>query len=122
MSTVSTPTPASADSGPAPEVPVGDVDQAIEAQRLAAEATHLKQAMATQPVLDHARGMIMALTPCPAATAWEILIEVSQHTHTRLPKIATALTATTNENEPLPKNVEKALATALRHHRPTPNR
>ncbi|AGP56316.1 ANTAR domain-containing protein [Streptomyces rapamycinicus] len=96
-----------------------DRTEGIKADRLAEEAAQLRQAMETRPVIDQARGMVMALCPCPADAAWEILVEVSQNTNIKLRDIAAHLVATT-EHQPLPKGLERALAVAFRHHRPSP--
>ncbi|WP_413115959.1 ANTAR domain-containing protein [Streptomyces sp. CY1] len=95
-------------------------DQGLKADWLAEEAAQLRQAMETRPVIDQARGMVMALCPCPSDAAWEVLVEVSQNTNTKLRDIAADLVATT-EQPPLSKDVQKALAVALHHHRPNPD-
>lgn len=74
--------------------------------------------METRPVIDQARGMVMALCPCPADVAWEVLVEVSQNTNIKLREIAANLVATT-EHQPLSPDVERALAVACRQRRPS---
>nr|WP_274598873.1 ANTAR domain-containing protein [Streptomyces albus] len=79
------------------------------------ETDQLRQAMRTRPVIDQARGMLMALTPCTPATAWEVLVEVSQHTNTKLRDIAAELVATAYE-KPLPRHIREALLEAMARH------
>lgn len=73
--------------------------------------------MDTRPEIDQARGMIMALVPCSAEDAWEILVETSQHTNVKLREVAAHLVATTTGTQ-LPGDVGKELAAAFRRHRP----
>ncbi|WAP57253.1 ANTAR domain-containing protein [Streptomyces sp. S465] len=89
---------------------------AAEVAQLAEETAQLREAMASRPVIDQARGMVMAMVPCPAETAWEVLVETSQHTNTKLRDVATQLVATT-ERRRLAPEVEKAMAAAFRRHR-----
>ncbi|MWA15908.1 ANTAR domain-containing protein [Streptomyces sp. BA2] len=72
--------------------------------------------MESHPSIDQARGMLMTLGPCTADEAWEILVEVSQHSNTKLRAVAEELIATT-EGEPLPTPVRVALGEALRRRR-----
>lgn len=57
--------------------------------------------------------MLMLLGPCTAEEAWEVLVEVSQRSNTKLRAVAEELIATT-EGEPLISPVREALAESLR--------
>ncbi|WP_051716840.1 ANTAR domain-containing protein [Streptomyces megasporus] len=95
--------------------PVGELD------RLRAEVAQLRRAMATRPVIDQARGMVMAAGRCTPRIAWEVLVEVSQHTNTKLHTVAARLVATT-AGDPLPEPIRAALHTALRRRSRGPHR
>lgn len=88
-------------------------DEVAEIKALRTEVNDLHRAMESHPSIDQARGMLMTLGPCTADEAWEILVEVSQHSNTKLRAVAEELIATT-EGDPLPGPVRKALAEALR--------
>jgi hypothetical protein len=82
------------------------------ADLLESENAQLRQAMETRPLIDQARGMVMAIGPCPPDQAWQVLTQVSQHTNTKLREVAAALVATT-QGDPLPSPINKALDSAL---------
>lgn len=87
-------------------------DEVAEIKTLRTEVNDLHRAMESHPSIDQARGMLMTLGPCTADEAWEILVEVSQHSNTKLRSVADELIATT-EGEPLPSPVRAALGVAL---------
>ncbi|MFF1696307.1 ANTAR domain-containing protein [Streptomyces sp. NPDC058257] len=87
-------------------------DEAAEIKALRTEVNELHRAMESHPSIDQARGMLMSLGPCTAEEAWEILVEVSQLSNTKLRAVAEELIATT-EGEPLPGPVRAALSKAL---------
>ncbi|GGV25540.1 ANTAR domain-containing protein [Streptomyces longisporoflavus] len=87
-------------------------DEVAEIKVLRTEVNDLHRAMESHPAIDQARGMLMMLGPCTADEAWEVLVEVSQHSNTRLRAVAEELIATT-EGEPLPGAVRAALRQAL---------
>ncbi|MEV8565519.1 ANTAR domain-containing protein [Streptomyces sp. NPDC051322] len=106
------------DAAPAqqPHGTPGEAAWCAELDQLRAEVGQLRQAMKTRPVIDQARGMVMVLGPCSSQTAWEVLVEVSQHSNTKLRDVAEALVATaTGESMPCP--VGDALTGALRRLR-----
>ncbi|MFF3645682.1 ANTAR domain-containing protein [Streptomyces sp. NPDC002564] len=74
--------------------------------RLRTENEQLRQALAGRPVIDQARGMLMAMVPCTEARAWELLVDVSQHCNIKLRDVAAALVATT-EDRPLPEGMRR---------------
>ncbi|MGW5736837.1 MULTISPECIES: ANTAR domain-containing protein [Streptomyces] len=88
-------------------------DEVSEIRALRTEVNELHRAMESHPSIDQARGMLMTLGPCTADEAWEILVEVSQHSNTKLRAVADELIATT-EGEPLPGPIRAALNEALR--------
>ncbi|MEV6793241.1 ANTAR domain-containing protein [Streptomyces sp. NPDC051320] len=87
-----------------------------EVDQLRAEVDQLRQTMKTRPVIDQARGMVMALGRCSSQRAWEVLVEVSQHSNTKLRHVAESLVASaTGASMPCP--VGDALNVALRRLR-----
>ncbi|MDJ1131540.1 ANTAR domain-containing protein [Streptomyces iconiensis] len=102
--------------GTAAEHGSGGSGQPAEVDRLRAEVTDLRRAMETHPVIDQARGMVMALGPCTADEAWEVLVEVSQSTNVKLREVAADLVATP-EGEELPAPIRRAMATSLKRRR-----
>ncbi|MGP3976820.1 ANTAR domain-containing protein [Streptomyces sp. 8N114] len=89
---------------------------AAQVEELSAEVGQLRQALETRPVIDQARGMVMALAPCDAEAAWQVLVRVSQHSNIKLRSVAAALVAGA-EGTPVPKPVRKNLAAALHRMR-----
>ncbi|MFG2321457.1 ANTAR domain-containing protein [Streptomyces sp. NPDC048568] len=78
------------------------------------EVDQLRRAIASRPVIDQARGVLMALHACTSDEAWGILREASQLSNTKLRDVAAAVTAgTENEGPPPPPEVRAALRTAL---------
>lgn len=88
-------------------------DDVAEIRALRTEVNDLHIAMESHPSIDQARGMLMLLGPCTAEEAWEVLVEVSQRSNTKLRAVAEELIATT-EGEPLISPVREALAESLR--------
>ncbi|MDK1348976.1 ANTAR domain-containing protein [Streptomyces sp. 378] len=84
-----------------------------EVVELRAENEHLGRALASRAVIDQARGMMMALAPCPSDRAWDLLVDVSQHCNIKLRDVAEALVATT-EDGTLPEPIQRELRRALR--------
>jgi anti-anti-sigma factor len=85
---------------------------------LRAEIRHLKRAMETRPVIDLARGVLMASFGLSPEGAWKLLVEVSQNTNTKLRDVAYDLVNAVNGDglpEPLRHQVA---ATVTRLHRP----
>ncbi|MFC9251921.1 ANTAR domain-containing protein [Amycolatopsis thailandensis] len=60
---------------------------------LQATIGNLTAALATQPMIDQAKGMIMMLRSCDADTAFAALREVSQHTQVELHDVAAVIVA-----------------------------
>ncbi|MGW7412315.1 ANTAR domain-containing protein [Streptomyces sp. NPDC054863] len=79
---------------------------------LRAEIEWLRRALETQPVIDMARGMVMAMAPCSQAQAWQVLVEVSQHTNVKLHIVARRLVDSVQGPPPC-RPIRDALAKAL---------
>ncbi|MGW7203147.1 ANTAR domain-containing protein [Streptomyces sp. NPDC054837] len=73
------------------------------------EIEQLRHAMNTRPVIDIARGILMAGWSCIPEEAWEILVRVSQHSNTQLHDVAEAVMATVRQ-EPMPAHLQEHLA------------
>ncbi|NEC90497.1 ANTAR domain-containing protein [Streptomyces sp. SID12501] len=57
-------------------------------QDLRIEVVQLRRAMQTRPVIDLARGVLMASFGLSAEDAWNVLVAVSQNTNTKLHEVA----------------------------------
>ncbi|MFF3335521.1 ANTAR domain-containing protein [Streptomyces sp. NPDC002888] len=79
------------------------------------EIEQLRHAIRTRPVIDQARGILMALHACTSDQAWEILRETSQHSNTKLRTVAEAITASVDGPTP-PEEVRAALRRAIARH------
>lgn len=96
--------------------PVPSADDAVllaEVVELRARNAQLERALASRAVIDQARGMMMALAPCPTDRAWDLLVDVSQHCNIKLRDVAEALVATTTDRT-LPEPIQRELHRALR--------
>lgn len=84
-------------------------DEAVELLR---ENEQLNHAMESRPVIDMARGVLMARLACEPEEAWEILVTVSQHANIKLRDVAKAVTsaATGNRSEAFARKFSAALA------------
>jgi hypothetical protein len=83
-----------------------------EVVELRAENEQLGRALASRAVIDQARGMMMALAPCPSDRAWDLLVDVSQRCNIKLRDVAEALVATTKDRT-LPEPIQRELRRAL---------
>ncbi|MEU0221279.1 ANTAR domain-containing protein [Streptomyces sp. NPDC006265] len=81
------------------------------------ETEQLKEALERRPVIDIARGVLMAAWSCTLEEAWEILVTVSQHTNIKVHAIAEAVIATTQQ-QPMPDHLQKQLTAAVAARRP----
>ncbi|MDN3020402.1 ANTAR domain-containing protein [Streptomyces sp. S.PB5] len=104
--------------GPAPAPPAPSavaLERAEQLHVLRAEVEQLRQAIISRPVIDQARGILMAAHACTSEEAWFILRKTSQLSNTKLRTVAAALTAGTGAGGPLPpEEVRTALRTAIR--------
>lgn len=104
--------------GPRPaEPPVTSAVALERAERLGslrAELEQLRTAITTRPVIDQARGILMAAHACTSQQAWDILRETSQRSNTKLRTVAAAVTAGAQSGGPaLPEEIRTALRTAV---------
>ncbi|MEV6959440.1 ANTAR domain-containing protein [Streptomyces sp. NPDC051207] len=91
-------------------------ERAEQLHVLQEEVDQLRQAIASRPVIDQARGILMATQACTSDEAWHILRETSQLSNTKLRTVAEALTAGAKpDGPPLPPHLSRALRTALGH-------
>lgn len=68
-----------------------------EAPDESVELEQLRNAMETRPVIDQAKGVLMAAYSLPPEDAWKILVTVSQHSNTKLNAVADEIVASTQE-------------------------
>ncbi|CAL9557439.1 ANTAR domain-containing response regulator [Streptomyces sp. enrichment culture] len=81
------------------------------------EVEQLRRAIVSRPVIDQARGILMATYGCTSDDAWHILREASQLSNTKLRDVAESLTASAGaEGAPPPEEVRTALSRALARH------
>ncbi|MEU1573285.1 ANTAR domain-containing protein [Streptomyces collinus] len=77
------------------------------------EIDQLRQAMSTRPIIDMARGILMARFGCSAATAWEILVKVSQRSNTKLRDVAERLVEAAQSGGQMPQSLRQHLSSAV---------
>jgi anti-anti-sigma regulatory factor len=94
------------------------LERAEQLRVLREEVEQLRQAIASRPVIDQARGILMATQGCTSDEAWAILRHASQLSNTKLRTVAAAVTASTgSDGSPPPEAVRTALRTAMAEHR-----
>lgn len=101
------PSAAGAESGAAG--PAHEACPPAELHRLREEVAQLRQALDSRPLIDQARGVIMASGRCGPETAWRVLVDTSQRTNTKLREVARLLTRATHQ-EPLPEWLRSAVS------------
>lgn len=94
-------------AGPLPGLPVVE-----QAELLYEETEQLKEALERRPVIDVARGVLMATWSCTEQEAWQMLVRVSQHSNTKLHDVAEAVVATTQQ-VPMSADLQEHLAAAV---------
>ncbi|EFL31908.1 conserved hypothetical protein [Streptomyces viridochromogenes DSM 40736] len=112
-------------SEPAPDAPapalgssVVSLERAERLHVLQEEVEQLRQAIASRPVIDQARGILMATHGCTSDEAWHILRETSQLSNTKLREVAAAVTASAETNAPPPPpELRTALQRAIARRR-----
>ncbi|MBR8641529.1 ANTAR domain-containing protein [Streptomyces tuirus] len=105
---------------PAPDLgsSVVSLERAERLHVLQEEVEQLRQAIVSRPVIDQARGILMATHGCTSDEAWHILRETSQLSNTKLREVAAAVTASAEPNgPPPPPELRTALQRALIHRR-----
>lgn len=94
--------------------PYEDTDEAL----LRTEVVQLRRAMRTRPDIDLARGILMATFSLDADEAWNVLVTASQHTNTKLHRLAEDV-VTAVRGTPLPDPVRQQLTAAVARTRTT---
>jgi anti-anti-sigma factor len=92
-------------------------DDAEEDLRI--ELVQLRRAMQTRPIIDLARGVLMASFSLSAEDAWNVLVTVSQNTNTKLHHVAQDLVNSVNGGA-LPEPLQQRLAAAVAQHSTPP--
>ncbi|MBG0855472.1 ANTAR domain-containing protein [Streptomyces spinoverrucosus] len=100
---------------PTPSAPLPSaLERAEQFHELCEEIEHLRRAIASRPVIDQARGILMATHACTSDEAWHILREASQLSNTKLHTVAAAITSgAETDGPPPPEEVRVALRRAL---------
>ncbi|MEV0074482.1 MULTISPECIES: ANTAR domain-containing protein [unclassified Amycolatopsis] len=82
------------------------------------QATKVKQledALATRPVIEQAKGMLMVLRTCSADDAFTALREISQHTNVKLHDVAAVVVAAgTRSTAAVPQETTAAVLVELK--------
>ncbi len=89
-------------TGPALTTSAVALERAERLHVLQEEVEQLRQAIASRPVIDQARGILMATHGCTSDQAWHILRETSQLSNTKLRDVAAAVTASAEGDGPAP--------------------
>jgi anti-anti-sigma factor len=84
------------------------------------EVVQLRRAMQTRPVIDLARGILMASFALSAEDAWRVLVEASQHTNTKLHHLARDLVSAV-QGAPPAEVVQEQVAAAVAKVRSNPS-
>ncbi|WBB61746.1 ANTAR domain-containing protein [Streptomyces sp. WMMC500] len=79
---------------------------------LSEENAQLKQAIESRPVVDQARGVLIAVLGADEDEAWEVLLDASQHANIPLRHVAEALLASA-AGRPLPPDLRVPLRRAM---------
>ncbi|MEV4038519.1 ANTAR domain-containing protein [Streptomyces umbrinus] len=82
-------------------------------QALRQEIDQLRQALGTRPVIDMARGILMAGFGRSTESAWEILVKVSQHSNTKLRDVADCLVEAARTGGEMPQELQQHLSAAV---------
>ncbi|MFF1443156.1 ANTAR domain-containing protein [Streptomyces sp. NPDC058295] len=87
--------------------------------QLEQENAQLRHAVGSHATVDQAIGILIATRRIGPAAGFEVLREVSQHTNTKLLKVAEAVIGSALGHQPLPDPMSRELdAAARRHARP----
>jgi anti-anti-sigma regulatory factor len=103
--------------GPASAAEAGEAgDEASPSlEDLAEENAQLHRAMRSRASIDLARGMLMASFHLTAEQSWDVLVTASQHSNTKLHRVAEAVLLTA-EGHTLPSPLADHLAAAVQTH------
>ncbi|MFG2457774.1 ANTAR domain-containing protein [Streptomyces sp. NPDC048523] len=90
------------------------LERTRQLDRLRTEVEQLRQAILTRPVIDQARGVLMATHACSPDEAWNVLREASQLSNTKLRTVAAVVTAGAGSGGPQPPpELREALRRAI---------
>ncbi|MFD9006451.1 ANTAR domain-containing protein [Streptomyces sp. NPDC059582] len=89
------------------------------AHDLRAEVEQLRRAMLTRPVIDLARGVLMATFRLSPEDAWGVLVRVSQRTNTKLHLVAEDVLGSIDGHS-LSEHMQQQLAAAVRNPAASP--
>ncbi|MCX4997557.1 ANTAR domain-containing protein [Streptomyces longwoodensis] len=81
-------------------------------RELRVEVVQLRRAMQTRPVIDLARGILMASFGLSSEEAWRVLVTASQHANTKLHHLARDIVSTAEGGEPR-EQIRDQLAAAV---------
>lgn len=113
---------AAGDHDPAADPAVGPATDSAgdPAADPAVENAQLREALASQPVIEQAKGMVMLLRGCTAAEAFGVLVAVSQQSNVKLRDVATVVVAAGSDAGPglSDEDAERAVRAALCAHVP----
>lgn len=92
-------------------------ERAEQLDVLRVEIEQLRHAIDSRPVIDQARGILMATHGCTPEQAWHVLREASQRSNTKLREVAAAVTASAAPHgPPPPEGLRTALRAAVARH------
>ncbi|GAA1429248.1 hypothetical protein GCM10009601_44050 [Streptomyces thermospinosisporus] len=99
---------------PARAVPPRPAPEAEQARSLESEIEQFRDAVAARPLVDRARGILMARYGCTSDEAWDVLREAARLAGSSLREIAEAVTPDegTDDSGP-PDDIREALVRAL---------
>ncbi len=110
------------------DIPPGDTNRDHQGhqdhrdhQDLRIEVAQLRRAMQTRPVIDLARGVLMASFGLSAEDAWQVLVTVSQNTNTKLREVADQLVGAIT-GDPLPEVFRQQIAETVAGLRAVPEK
>ncbi|WP_229870401.1 ANTAR domain-containing protein [Streptomyces longisporoflavus] len=95
-----------------PRTPAPTPPTEAEVEELRRENAQLRQVLTGRPVVDQARGILMAVGACGPERAWEVLVSASQRTNIKLRRVAELVVAGTTGGQ-VPRPVAAQLRRSL---------
>ncbi len=90
----------------------GAAEPADRASALEAEVAQMRSAMASRATIEQAKGILMLLTSCSDAVAFDLLAHISSHTHRKVRDVAESITGSAAGQAPLPADVRAIIRDA----------